>query len=95
MGNDVDELADLELLLIEPAKNRFRLYAITACRTLFGEQCLRIVWGRLGNRQLQERSELFEDRAAMVRRRAELVRRRHRHGYAARGLSPATTSFAT
>ena len=93
MGDDIDELGDLELLLIDPAKNRFRLYAITACRTLFGEQCLRIVWGRLGHRPLQERSELFVDQAAMVRRRAELVSRRRRHGYAARGLSPATTSL--
>jgi hypothetical protein len=30
---------DLELRLVDPAKNRFRLYGLTVCRTLFGELC--------------------------------------------------------
>ena len=72
---------DLELRLVDPAKNRFRLYGLTECRTLFGELCLRIVWGRIGNRRLRERSEVFDDRAAMLRRRDELLGRRRRHGY--------------
>lgn len=72
---------DVELRLIDPGKNRFRIYGLTECRTLFGELCLRIVWGRLGNRRLRERSETFVDRAALARRRRELLGRRRRHGY--------------
>jgi len=72
---------DLELRLIDPLKNRFRVYGLTECRTLFGELCLRIVWGRIGNRRLREKSEVFRDRAALLRRRADLLGRRRRHGY--------------
>ncbi len=70
-----------ELRLVDPARNRARVYAITECVTLFGELCLRIVWGRLGHRRLRERSETFGDRAALKRRRNELLARRVRHGY--------------
>jgi predicted DNA-binding WGR domain protein len=72
---------DLELRLVDPLNNRFRVYGLTECRTLFGELCLRIVWGRIGNRRLRERSELFPDRAALLQRRDELLGRRRRHGY--------------
>lgn len=83
MHTDVDDLEDLELRLVDPAANRFRLYGVTECRTLFGELCLRIVWGRIGNRRLRERSEVFGDRASLARRRDELLGRRRRHGYVA------------
>lgn len=76
---------DLELRLVDPAKNRFRLYGLTVCRTLFGELCLRIVWGRIGTRALRERSEVFRDEGSLERRRRELLVRRRRHGYVARG----------
>jgi predicted DNA-binding WGR domain protein len=76
-----DDLGDLELRLVDPAKNRFRIYGLTECRTLFGELCLRVVWGRIGNRRLRERSELFADPAALARRREDLLGRRRRHGY--------------
>jgi predicted DNA-binding WGR domain protein len=72
---------DLELRLVDPAKNRARFYGLTECVTLFGELCLRIVWGRLGNRRLRERSETFDNREALERRRAELLARRRQHGY--------------
>lgn len=72
---------DIELRLVEPSKNRFRLYALSECRTLFGELCLRIVWGRIGNRRPRERSETFRDRDALERRRRELLALRMRHGY--------------
>ena len=72
---------DFELRLIDPLKNRFRVYGLTECRTLFGEVCLRIVWGRIGNRRLREKSEVFRDRAALLRRRDELLGLRRRHGY--------------
>ena len=72
---------DLELRLVDPARNRARLYGITECVTLFGEMCLRIVWGRIGNRHLRERSEVFETREALERRRRELLARRRQHGY--------------
>jgi predicted DNA-binding WGR domain protein len=81
MGPDADELHDLELRLVDPAKNRFRIYGLTECRTLFGEPCLRIVWGRIGNRRPRERSEVFSDRTALVQRRDELLARRGHHGY--------------
>jgi predicted DNA-binding WGR domain protein len=72
---------DLELRLVDPSRNRFRIYGLTECRTLFGELCLRIAWGRIGNRRLQERSETFADRVSLMRRRRELLARRERHGY--------------
>jgi predicted DNA-binding WGR domain protein len=76
-----DLLDDVELRLVDPSRNRFRIYGLAECRTLFGELCLRIVWGRIGNRRLRERSETFTDRASLVRRRRELLGRRERHGY--------------
>jgi len=81
MRPDTDDLRDLELRLVDPAKNRLRIYGLTECRTLFGELCLRIVWGRIGNRRPRERTEVFEDRGALERRREELLGRRRRHGY--------------
>jgi len=76
-----ENLGDVELRSVDPSRNRFRLYGITECCTLWGELCLRIVWGRIGNRRLRERSEVFEDRAALQRRRDELLGHRRRHGY--------------
>jgi len=67
MRPDTDDLRDLELRLVDPAKNRFRIYGLTECRTLFGELCLRIVWGRIGNRRPRECTEVFEDRSALER----------------------------
>jgi predicted DNA-binding WGR domain protein len=81
MLHDGEDVRDLELRLVDPAKNRFRIYGLTECRTLFGELCLRIVWGRIGHRRLRERSEVFADALALQRRRAELLGRRRRHGY--------------
>lgn len=75
------QVHDIELRLIDPARNRRRVYGITECRTLFGEPCLRIVWGRLGHRRLRERSEIFSSRAELEARRAQLLERRRRHGY--------------
>lgn len=79
---------DVELRLVDPSKNRFRIYGLTECRTLFGELCLRIVWGRIGNRRLRERSETFADRAALARRRGELLGTRRRHGYVSTPAPP-------
>ncbi len=75
------DATDLELRQIDPSRNRFRVYGLTECRTLFGERCLRIVWGRLGTGRLRERSELFETQAALEQRRDELLARRRQHGY--------------
>lgn len=72
--------ADHELRLIDPARNRFRLYGMTESRTLFGEACLVIAWGRIGHR-LRVRTELFDDARALERRRLALLARRRRHGY--------------
>jgi predicted DNA-binding WGR domain protein len=78
---------DVELRLVDPSRNRFRIYGLTECRTLFGELCLRIVWGRIGNRRLRERSETFPDRTALVHRRRELLGRRERHGYVSTAMA--------
>jgi predicted DNA-binding WGR domain protein len=72
---------DIELRLVDPKKNRFRLYGVTECRTLFGELCLRIVWGRIGHRKLRERSEVFGGEGELEARRSELLARRRQHGY--------------
>lgn len=86
---------DIELRLIDPSKNRRRIYGLTECVTLFGELCLRIVWGRIGTKHLRERSEIFESRAALESRRNELLARRRQHGYAeARVPSPADHAAA-
>ena len=75
---------DVEMCLVDPLRNRFRVYGMTVCRTLFGELCLRIAWGRVGSRRLRERSETFHDAAALEQRRAQLVALRRQHGYEAR-----------
>jgi predicted DNA-binding WGR domain protein len=72
---------DVELRLVDASRNRFRVYGLTVCRTLFGELCLRVVWGRMGHRRLHERSETFADAGVLERRRVELLARRRRHGY--------------
>lgn len=76
-----DDAPDIELRLIDPSKNRYRLYGLTECRTLFGELCLRVVWGRIGHRKLRERSETFDGVGELEARRAELLARRRQHGY--------------
>lgn len=73
---------DVELRHIDRKRNRFRVYALTTCRTLFGELALMITWGRIGSR-LRVRCESFAEAAALVRRRDELLARRRRHGYVA------------
>ena len=82
---------DMELRLVDPAKNRYRLYGLTVCRTLFGEWCLRIVWGRIGHRRLRERSEMFRDENALERRRRELLLRRQRRGYVTNAATGVTS----
>jgi predicted DNA-binding WGR domain protein len=73
--------SDVELRLVDPSRNRFRVYGITVYRNLFGELCLGVAWGRLGHRRLRERSETFANRSALERRRRELLSRRKEHGY--------------
>ena len=73
-------MSDIELRLIDPIRNRFRVYGITECPTLFGELGLFIAWGRIGHR-LRTRFETFEDAVALDARRSELLARRRRRGY--------------
>jgi predicted DNA-binding WGR domain protein len=80
----------VELRLIDVARNRFRIYGLTVCRTLFGEPCLRVVWGRIGQRPLRERSETFADFGALEEQRVALLKRRHKHGYVPIGIDWAT-----
>ena len=90
MGADHDH--DHELRLVDTSRNRFRLYGMTETRTLFGEACLVIAWGRIGHR-LRARTEVFADERALERRRRALLARRRRHGYAWTG--PSTPSGST
>lgn len=75
-------MIDIELRLVDPTKNRHRLYGMTESRTLFGEPCLLIAWGRIGHR-LRARTETFGDPTSLDRRRRELLARRRRRGYTA------------
>jgi predicted DNA-binding WGR domain protein len=74
-------MTDVELRLIDTERNRYRLYGMTECRTLFGEPSLLIAWGRIGHR-LRTRSEMFADGIDLERRRRSLLARRRRSGCA-------------
>jgi predicted DNA-binding WGR domain protein len=87
-------MVDVELRLIEPAQNRYRVYRLTECRTLFGELCLRVVWGRIGHRRHRERSEVFATGEARTARRDALLLRRERHGYVPSLASPGVERLA-
>jgi predicted DNA-binding WGR domain protein len=76
---------DLELWSVDRTRNRFRVYGLREDRTLFGEPCLCIAWGRLG-RPLRERTEAFASRHALEARRRAIVDERERHGYFAPSL---------
>lgn len=84
-------LDDVELRLIDPERNRFRLYGMTECLTLFGERCLVIAWGRIGQ-PLRRRCEMFVDRDALERRRQALLARRRRNGYQVASPAAAATT---
>jgi len=71
---------DIKFKLIDPDRNCRRLYVMKEMRTLFGELCLLITWGRIGTR-CRTRTEVFENRRDFVRRRDELLKRRLSHGY--------------
>ena len=77
-------LDGIELRQVDPARRRFRRYRIVESRTLFGEPCLIIEWGRIG-RPARLRSEAFVSAAALALRKRELLARRRRHGYSAQG----------
>ncbi len=87
--------ADVELRLVDPARNAFRIYGLTSCRDLFGQPCLRIQWGRLGSRRIRERCETFDRVEALEQRRNELLVRRRRHGYQAASEVPQTVAPRT
>jgi predicted DNA-binding WGR domain protein len=74
-------MTDIELRMVDPARNRFRLYGLTETRTLFGEPCLIIGWGRIGQR-LRSRTEVFADQELLEHRRNALLALRRQHGYA-------------
>jgi len=93
MTTDRPPEIDVELRLIDPKRNAFRLYGLTTTVTLFGERCLRIQWGRIGNRRVRERTETFRDDAALHRRRDELLERRRRHGYQLTGATAEANSL--
>jgi len=77
---------DVELRLVDPTRNCRRIYGLTECRTLFGEMCLRIQWGRIGRRRIRERSETFADAQAQPEPDSDAA------APAARPSSPALTT---
>jgi predicted DNA-binding WGR domain protein len=81
------KLMDVELRLVDPKRNRFRLYGVTRGRTLFGERCLQIVWGRMGHARMRERTETFANVTMLEQRWKELLERRRQHGYVPLGTS--------
>lgn len=68
------------LKLVDETKNRLRLYRMTICTTLFGEECLFVEWGRQG-RRLRARSEYFATALELEQRFSELLELRLSHGY--------------
>jgi predicted DNA-binding WGR domain protein len=76
----VDVVGVMHLRLVDPARNRLRVYCLAESESLFGEPSLFITWGRIGH-QCRVRIEVFPDREALARRRRELLARRRRHGY--------------
>jgi predicted DNA-binding WGR domain protein len=72
-------LADVELVLVDEARDARRYYAIRVRRSLF-EHALEITEGRL---EWAKRShvEAFGSDAELARRYDELLARRRRHGY--------------
>lgn len=70
----------IELLQVDEARNRFRVYRLREQGTLFGERDLLIEWGRLGQ-TLRVRVERYGGMEELERRKEELVARRRAHGY--------------
>jgi len=74
-----ETLVDIELKLVDATRNRHRQYGITEGRTLFGEPCLVIAWGRIGSR-CRVRTEVFGSCGDLVHRRDEPLARRRQYG---------------
>jgi predicted DNA-binding WGR domain protein len=66
------DVVPLELRNIDPTRRRFRRYRITESRTLFGEPCLIIEWGRIGW-PARLRCEAFTSGADLSVRKRELL----------------------
>ena len=77
---DAEPVGTVQLRLVDPALNKFRVYCLAESESLFGEPSLFITWGRMGHK-CRVRLEVFADRQALQRRRRELLARRRRHGY--------------
>jgi predicted DNA-binding WGR domain protein len=75
-------MQNVALRLVEPARNRFRLYALAETTTLFGEPALLISWGRIGKAP-RARTEVFGSCDELQARWRTLVAARAAHGYRA------------
>ena len=80
----LDELAAFEhtvrLACVDPATNRYRAYALTWRRGLWGEVTLVRTWGRL-DRPGRSQATVYADRHGARTDVRRLLRRRLRHGY--------------
>ena len=80
----LDELAAFEhavrLVCVDPATNRYRAYALTWQRWLWGEVALVRTWGRL-DRPGRSRATVYADRQGARADIRRLLQRRLRHGY--------------
>ena len=75
----------VELWSVDPAANRARGYRVATTRTLFGEPCVKIQWGRIGQ-HWREKTELYPDDALCEQRVRTLVNLRTGRGYVAQRL---------
>ncbi len=70
----------VRLTSVDPAANRFRVYALSWRPTLWGNFALVQTWGRLGS-PARSRTACFASRPMAQEAIARLLRRRLRHGY--------------
>ena len=77
-------MSALVLRSVDPARKRYREYAVSIQPGLFGDWCLMTHWGRIGATGQQRRYwfETAEEAEAQQRR---ILQRRERNGYTITG----------
>ena len=73
--------ADARFISVDPAKNRFRFYALTWQPGLWGGGALIRTWGRIGTNGRSIETP-YQDRASAQELVEQVVKRRLQHGYA-------------
>lgn len=76
----------LRLEKIDHGKNQQRYYAMSVCRTLFGEWSLMREWGRIGRRGGRILAEAFETEEQATASLAAIRLQKERRGYCSAGF---------